>query len=94
MNAKEIYFGGWMTALLNVIAMCSAGNDPFDTFGFVIAMVIVFLFCSGIRLMLASAGKEDPEDGDAPTKWTEFGSFALGSGISTAITILMFLIGC
>lgn len=91
MNTKEIYFGGWVTALCNIIAMCSVGNDPIQTVGFVIAMIIIFLFCSGIRLMMASAVKEVPGQ-DASTKWVDFGSFALGAGISTVITILMFLI--
>ena len=92
MNIKELYFGGWVTALINVIAMCSAGNEPFIVSGFIIAMIIIFIFCSGIRLMMASALKEK-EGEDCGTDWISFGSFAAGSAISTIITIIMFLLG-
>lgn len=91
MKSKEVFLGGWATALANLVAICSVGNDEISTSGFVIAMLVILAVSCGIRLMLASCVKE--VDGhDVATDWISFGSYSLGAVITTAVTMFIFLI--
>lgn len=91
MKSKEVFLGGWATALANLVAICSVGNDEISTSGFVIAMLVILAVSCGIRLMLASCVKE--VDGqDVATDWVSFGSYSLGAVITTAVTMFIFLI--
>ena len=87
MNQKEMYLGGWATALLILVALCSLGNEPFLVGGFALAMAVLLAFSCGIRLMLLSSTK-----GEKGTDWKAFGSYAVGAAISTIIPLGLFLI--
>ena len=87
MNQKEMYLGGWATALLNLVAICSLGNEPFSIGGFVFALLIMLAISCGIRLMLLSAAKES-----YGTNWKAFGYYALGAAISTVVPMFLFLV--
>lgn len=91
MKAKEMYLGGWVTSLVNLIAIGSADGEEIQKGGFVLAMLIILAVSCGIRLMVASAAKEK-EDSDAPTNWTLLGHYSIGAAISTAVTLLIFLL--
>lgn len=91
MKSREMFLGGWATALANLVAICSVGNDEIIVWGFVVAMLVILAVSCGIRLMLASCVKE-AEKKDAATDWASFGSYSLGACISTAVTLFLFLI--
>lgn len=91
MKSKEVFLGGWATALANLVAIGSVGNGEISTSGFVIAMSVILVVSCGVRLMLASCVKEG-EDMDLPTDWASFGSYSLGAVISTVVTLFIFLI--
>lgn len=91
MKSKEVFLGGWVNALANLVAICSVGNDEIITWGFIAAMLIILAASCGIRLMLVSCIKEI--DGqDVATDWASFGSYSLGAVITTAVTMFIFLI--
>ena len=91
MKSREVFLGGWATALANLVAICSVGNDEISTSGLVIAMSVILAVSCGVRLMLASCVKEGI-DRDLPTDWASFGSYSLGAVISTAVTLFFFLV--
>lgn len=91
MKSREVFLGGWATALANLAAIGSVGNDEISIAGFVFAMSVILAVSCGIRLMLASCVKE--VDGhDVATDWASFGSYSLGAVISAAVTLFIFLI--
>ena len=87
MNQKEMYLGGWATALLILVAICSLGNETFAVGGFVLALITMLAISCGIRLMLLSAAKEG-----YGTDWKAFGYYALGAAISTVVPMFLFLV--
>ena len=91
MKSREVFLGGWATALANLVAIGSVGSDPIGKGGLVLALLVVLVVSCGIRLMLASCVKEG-KDRDLPTDWASFGSYSLGAVISTAVTLFIFLI--
>ena len=91
MKSREVFLGGWATALANLVAIGSVGSDPIGKGGLVLALLVVLVVSCGIRLMLASCVKEG-KDSDLPTDWASFGSYSLGAAISTAVTLFIFLI--
>lgn len=91
MKSREVFLGGWATALANLVAIGSVGSSPIDKGGLVLALLVILAVSCGIRLMLASCVKED-KDMDLPTDWVSFGSYSLGAVISAAVTLLIFLI--
>lgn len=91
MKSREVFLGGWATALANLVAIGSVGNDEISIEGFVFAMLVILAVSCGVSLMLASCVKE--VDGqDVATDWASFGSYSLGAVISTAVTLFIFLI--
>lgn len=91
MKSKEMFLGGWATALANLVAIGSVGNGPIGKGGLVLGMLAILVVSCGIRLMLASCVKEG-KDRDLPTDWVSFGSYSLGAVISTAVTLFIFLV--
>lgn len=91
MKSREVFLGGWATALANLVAIGSVGSDPIGKGGLVLALLVVLVVSCGIRLMLASCVKEG-KDRDLPTDWASFGSYSLGAVISSAVTLFIFLI--
>lgn len=91
MKSREVFLGGWATALTNLVAIGSVGSDPISKGGLVLALLVILAVSCGIRLMLASCVKE--VDGqDVATDWASFGSYSFGAVISTAVTLFIFLI--
>lgn len=85
MNVKEMSLGGWSTALMVLVAMCSLGNEPFDAVPFVGVMIVLMGFCCLVRgMMLYSASKKGSVD------WMAFRDFAIGAAISVIVPALLF----
>lgn len=85
MNVKEMYLGGWSTALMVLVAMCSLGNEPFDAAPFVGVMLVLMGFCCLVRgMMLYSAAKGGGID------WMAFRDFAIGAGVSVIVPAVLF----
>lgn len=91
MKSREVFLGGWATALANLVAIGSVGSDPIGKGGLVLALLVILAVSCGIRLMIASCVKEG-KDRDLPTDWASFGSYSLGAVISAAVTLFIFLI--
>ena len=91
MKSREVFLGGWATALANLVAIGSVGSEPIGKGGLVLALLVILAVSCGIRLMLASCVKEG-KDRDLPTDWASFGSYSLGAVISAAVTLFIFLI--
>ncbi|MBQ4589115.1 MAG: hypothetical protein IJA95_07495 [Bacteroidaceae bacterium] len=68
MKSREVFLGGWATALANLVAIGSVGSDPIGKGGLVLALLVILAVSCGIRLMLASCVKEG-KDRDLPTDW-------------------------
>lgn len=91
MKKKEMVYGFLATGLIELVAVWSVCGDEIIKWGFILGMCIIFAFSCGIRLMIASAGKESVIGGDAPTDWVSFGWYSLGAVIATAVTMLVML---
>lgn len=91
MKAKEIYLGGWITALTNTIAICSVAGEQIIKWGFIFAMLAILAISIAIRWMVASCPKET-EGCDASTDWLSLGMFSIGATISTAVALFIYLV--
>lgn len=88
MNKTNLFLGGWATALTNVVAMLSVGDDKFIKSGFILGMLAIFLLFNAIAIGVVNT----VSDKNA-VKWADYFSFLLGSAISTGVTIAMYLLG-
>ena len=87
MNKSQIIYGACVTAVLNLLLyIISLGGEIIKS-GLITALIITFIFSVGIKTILANTVK----DGGA-TDWKAVGSFALGSGIVTIITLVLSLL--
>ena len=91
MKKKEMVYGFLVTGLINLVAVWSVGDDEIIRWGFILAMCVIFAFSCGIRLMIASTGKESITGGDATTDWASFGWYSLGSAVATLVTSIIVL---
>jgi hypothetical protein len=91
MKKKEMVYGFLVTGLIDLVAVWSVGGDEIIKWGFILGICIIFAFSCGIRLMIASAGKESITGGDAPTDWVSFGWYSLGAAIATLLTSVIVL---
>jgi hypothetical protein len=91
MKKKGMIYGFLVTGLIDLVAVWSVGGDEIIQWGFILGMCIIFAFSCGVRLMIASAGKESIAGGDAPTDWVSFGWYSLGAVIATLVTSLVVL---
>ena len=92
MKKNEFLYGLVATGLVDFLAVWSAdGEGEIIKGGFILAMCILLAFSCGIRLMIASCGKESASGGDAPTDWLSFGWYSLGAVIATLVTSLVVL---
>lgn len=84
-------YGFLATGLIDLVAVWSAGGDEIIKWGFILGMLAIFGFTCGIRLMIASAGKESIAGGDAPTDWVSFGWYSLGAAVASLLTSVIVL---
>lgn len=85
MNIKEMSLGGWSTAILVLVAMCSLGNEPFEAGPFVCVLLVLMAFSCLIRgMMLYSESQRQGID------WKAFRDFLIGAGISIAVPAVLF----
>lgn len=87
MNVKEIFLGGWATAILILVAMCSLGNEPFSVGPFIGVISVLMGFCCLIRVMVLCSTPEKKN-----TDWKAFRDFVIGAGISAIIPAVLFSI--
>lgn len=79
--------GGWSTAILALVAMCSLGNEPFEAGPLVCVLLVLMAFSCLIRgMMLYSESKRQGID------WKAFRDYAIGAGISVVVPALLFAI--
>lgn len=87
MNLKEMFLGGWATAMLALVAMCSLGNEPFEAGAFVFVLLVLMVFSCLIRgMMLYSESQRQDID------WKAYRDYVIGAGISVVVPALLFAI--
>lgn len=87
MNLKEMFLGGWATAMLALVAMCSLGNEPFEVTPFMCVLLVLMGFSCLIRgMLLYSSPQKKGID------WKAFRDYAIGAGISVIVPALLFAI--
>lgn len=87
MNKFQFIYGAGITAVLNLLLYITALGGEIIKSGLVISLITIFIFSVGIKLILANTVK----DGQS-TDWKSVGSFALGSGVVTIITLVLSLL--
>ena len=87
MSKFQFIYGAGITAILNLLLYITALGGEIIKSGLVISLIIIFIFSVGIKTILANTVK----DGQS-TDWKSVGSFALGSGIVTIITLVLSLL--
>lgn len=88
MNKTNLFLGGWATALTNIIAMLSVGDDKFIKSGFILGTIAIFVFLNAIAIGIVNSASDK-----SAVKWKNYFSFLVGSGITAIITIAMYLLG-
>lgn len=87
MNIKEMSLGGWSTAILALIAMCSLGNESFSVGPFIGVLTVLMGFSCLIRgMMLYSESQRQSID------WKVFRDYVIGAGISVVVPAVLFAI--
>lgn len=87
MNVKEMFLGGWATALIVLVAVCSLGNEPFGVLPFLGVLAVVMIFTCVVRaMMLCSASDKKGID------WKAYRDYVIGAGISVVVPALLFAI--
>jgi hypothetical protein len=87
MNLKEMFLGGWATALIVLVAVCSLGNEPFGVLPFLGVLAVVMIFTCGVRaMMLCSASDKKSID------WKAYRDYVIGAGVSVVVPALLFAI--
>lgn len=87
---KEIYLGGWITALMILIAICSIGGHTDYVGIFIGIMCILAVFGCFVRAMMlfSFSGKKSID-------WRALGYYAIGAAVSVAVpaVMMMFVFG-
>lgn len=82
-----MFLGGWATALIVLVAVCSLGNEPFGVLPFLGVLAVVMIFTCGVRaMMLCSASDKKSID------WKAYRDYVIGAGISVVVPALLFAI--
>lgn len=87
MNKFQFIYGAGITAILNLLLYITALGEEIIKSGLITALIIIFIFSVGVKIVLANTVK----DGQS-TDWKSVGSFALGSGVVTIITLVLSLL--
>lgn len=87
MSKFQFIYGAGITAVLNLLLYITALGGEIIKSGLVISLITIFIFSVGVKIALANTVK----DGQS-TDWKSVGSFALGSGIVTIITLVLSLL--
>lgn len=87
MSKFQIIYGASITALLNLLLYITALGEEIIKSGLVISLSTIFVFSVGVKVVIANTVK----DGQS-TDWKSVGSFALGSGIVTIVTLVLSLL--
>lgn len=87
MSKFQIIYGASITAILNLLLYITALGGEIIKSGLVISLITIFIFSVGVKIALANTVK----DGQS-TDWKSVGSFALGSGVVTIITLVLSLL--
>lgn len=87
MSKFQIIYGAGITTVLNLLLYITALGGEIIKSGLVISLVTIFIFSVGVKIVLANTVK----DGQS-TDWKSVGSFALGSGVVTIITLVLSLL--
>ena len=87
---KEIYLGGWITALMILIAICSIGGHTDYVGIFIGIMCILAAFGGFVRSMMlySNSGKKGID-------WKALGCYGIGAAVSVAVpaVMMMFVFG-
>lgn len=87
MSKFQFIYGAGITAVLNLLLYITALGGEIIKSGLVISLITIFIFSVGVKIALANTVK----DGEA-TDWKAVGSFVLGSGIVTIVTLVLSLL--
>ena len=87
MSKFQIIYGAGITAILNLLLYITVLGGEIIKSGLVISLITIFIFSVGVKIALANTVK----DGQS-TDWKSVGSFALGSGIVTIVTLALSLL--
>lgn len=87
MSKFQFIYGAGITAILNLLLYITALGEEIIKSGLITALIIIFIFSVGVKTVLANTVK----DGQS-TDWKSIGSFALGSGVVTIITLVLSLL--
>ena len=87
MSKFQIIYGASITAVLNLLLYITALGGEIIKSGLVVSLITIFIFSVGVKIALANTVK----DGQS-TDWKSIGSFALGSGVVTIITLTLSLL--
>lgn len=87
MSKFQIIYGASITALLNLLLYITTLGGEIIKSGLVVSLITIFIFSVGVKITLANTVK----DGQS-TNWKSVGSFALGSGIVTIVTLVLSLL--
>ena len=89
-NKKEIICGFLATGLVNLFLVLTTIGEEIISSGFITAVCVLFALSIGIRLMLASAGKESVGQ-DAATDWGSWAWYTLGALMASAVSLCLVL---
>ena len=87
MSKFQIIYGVCITAVLNLLLYITTLGGEIIKSGLVVSLITIFVFSLGVKIALANTVK----DGQS-TNWKSVGSFALGSGVVTIITLVLSLL--
>ena len=87
MSKFQFIYGAGITAILNLLLYITALGGEIIKSGLVISLITIFIFSVGVKIVLANTVKNGQS-----TDWKSVGSFALGSGIVTIITLVLSLL--
>lgn len=87
MSKFQIIYGAGVTAILDLVLYITALGEEIIKSGLVIALFIIFAFSVIIKTMISRTTNEGKN-----TDWKSVGSFALGSGIVTIVTLTLSLL--
>ena len=87
MSKFQIIYGACVTAILDLILYITALGGEIIKSGLVTALFIIFTFSVIVKIMISRTTNESKN-----TDWESVGSFALGSGIVTIITLVLSLL--
>lgn len=78
MNKLQFIYGAIITLVLDVILLCTGIGSKIITHGLIIALIILFIFSVGVKIMIGNCTKDNEA-----TDWKAIGSYAFGAGIIT-----------